>query len=597
MESKIKALNRIASIGDLYDARTLSIANSVNCFNNLNYENLIKSTDSTEQKTIHIDNESLNEKFKKLDITASMKVDLKAFNLSGSGKYISEEKKSKRSIMISVYHYIKTKYENIYLTNKEVKSLLNHDILTNYENATHIIVGIQWGCNSVATFEYENNDNSNKKQIKGDFDASLNNAFNTLVDINANAGVDYNKNNTEIEKKFKLTFVSDTIATNRKLPQNIEDVKDYFANIPIYLKDVNQGKGIPLEYTLFDINQLLEMINLNSNIDKIIKEIEFNTFDKLNKELCNLSDSKQELNDYVQDINENKQLFDKEFVKKANEMKSNVETNEGKFITELKPILDSVRSGKEQSSKIDEILNKFTSSNYSSVGIQSYLNENLNNKEKLDLVNDLKSNKIEFLIQNPDSFKLDPKNRDKNVFILFTSESLKKKENVNWDEIFEFYLDFSNEYIYKENSKFFYCDIEINTKWNNIINNSICIYQYKNAKIINNNLFDSNKEIFKLNRARCSNMNYNLKPATKMNSLFKVNCPNSQCSNSLVTWICEKCKDNYLYGFDHKLYCCCGGGECKDFTFKCSDSNHPNEFIKFKNENQLGLLLDKYYGK
>ena len=169
-----------------------------------------------------IDNESLNEKFKKLDITASMKVDLKAFNLSGSGKYISEEKKSKRSIMISVYHYIKTKYENIYLTNEQVNSLLNHDILTNYENATHIIVGIQWGCNSVATFEYENNDNSNKKQIKGDFDASLNNAFSSLVDINANAGVDYNNNKTEIEKKFKLTFVSDTIATNQKLPQILE---------------------------------------------------------------------------------------------------------------------------------------------------------------------------------------------------------------------------------------------------------------------------------------------------------------------------------------------------------------------------------------
>ena len=168
MEFKIKALNRMASIGDLYDARTLSIANGVNCFKNSKYESLIKSTDSTEQKTIFIDNEKLDDKFTKLDISASIKVDLKAFNLGGSGKYISEEKKSKRSIMISVYHYIKTKYENIYLTNEQVRSLLNHDILTNYESATHIIVGIQWGSNSVATFEYENNDNSNTKQIKGD---------------------------------------------------------------------------------------------------------------------------------------------------------------------------------------------------------------------------------------------------------------------------------------------------------------------------------------------------------------------------------------------------------------------------------------------
>jgi hypothetical protein len=270
MELKIKALNRIASIGDFYDARTLSIANGVSCFNNSDFRKLIESTDSTEQKTIYIDNESLNEKLKIFDITANMKVDLKAFNLSGSGKYISEEKKSKRSIMISLYHCIKTKYENIYLTNEQVKSLLSHDILTNYENATHIIIGIQWGCNSVATFEYENNDNLNKKQIKGNFDAKLNSAFSYLVDFNANANdINYENNQTEIDKKFKLTFVSDTIATNRKLPQNIEDVKDYFENIPIYLKDVNQGKGIPLEYTLFDINQLLKLINLIQILTKL----------------------------------------------------------------------------------------------------------------------------------------------------------------------------------------------------------------------------------------------------------------------------------------------------------------------------------------
>ena len=66
MELKIKALNRMALIGDLYDARTLSIANGVNCFNNSDYESSIKSTDSTEQKTIYIDNENLNEKLKYL---------------------------------------------------------------------------------------------------------------------------------------------------------------------------------------------------------------------------------------------------------------------------------------------------------------------------------------------------------------------------------------------------------------------------------------------------------------------------------------------------------------------------------------------------
>lgn len=419
--NKIKAFNRPASIGDLYDARTLNIINGISLFNNENYENFIKSIDSTGQNTTYIDNESSNEKFRKLDISASMKVDLKVFNTTGSGKFLTEDKKSKKSIMVTLYHYVKTKYERIYLTDENVKKLINHDTLTNNENATHVIIGIQWGANSVATFENENNENIDKKQIKGDFDTSLSNAFSTILDINAKADLDYNNNKTAIESKFKLSFVSDIIAKNKPLPQNIQDVKDYFTNIPTYLHDVNKGKGIPLEYTLFEIDALLKLLKHDSLIVKIIKDIEFNTMDQLNNELCSLSDAKQELNDYVQDINqkENKKLFDDETVKSANDMKRNVETKESQFNLNLKPILDSVRSGEKKSSEIHEFLNEFMSTDYSSQGIHSYLNKNLKNKEKLDKINNLKRNNINFLIQNPDSFHLNTDNKNKNVFILF----------------------------------------------------------------------------------------------------------------------------------------------------------------------------------
>ena len=80
-----------------------------------------------------------------------------------------------------------------------------------------------------------------------------------------------------------------------------------------------------------------------------------------------------------------------------------------------------------------------------------------------------------------------------------------------------------------------------------------------------------------------------------MNISLKVKCPNAQCSNDLIKWKCEKCKSVYIYGFDHKLYCECGGSDCNDFTFNCADPNHPSEFSKFNN--QLSLILDKYYSK
>ena len=80
-----------------------------------------------------------------------------------------------------------------------------------------------------------------------------------------------------------------------------------------------------------------------------------------------------------------------------------------------------------------------------------------------------------------------------------------------------------------------------------------------------------------------------------MNISLKIKCPNAQFSNDLIKWKCEKCKSVYIYGFDHKLYCECGGSDCNDFTFNCADPNHPSEFSKFNN--QLSLILDKYYSK
>lgn len=203
-------------------------------------------------------------------------------------------------------------------------------------------------------------------------------------------------------------------------------------------------------------------------------------------------------------------------------------------------------------------------------------------------IKELENNNIDFLVENPDSFILNTDYRDKNVFILFTSESL-KEENEKWKKIFQFYLDFVNDYIDKDNSKFFYFDIGLNTKWNI---NDVCIKQYKHGRIVNDDVYESNKKIYSSNRARCSKINSNLKPP-KMKTLLRVKCPNARCSNDFIRWKCEECKSEYVYAFDDNLYCGCGGGECKDFTFKCADRNHPNQFIEF---NDL-TTIDNYYSK
>ena len=330
---KIKAFNRNASIGDLYDSRTMEIINVIDLFKSTDYKDFIESATTTTTTTattlpqIHFINlENPKEKYKILEINPIIKLDLKT--ITGSSRLIFEEKKSKRSIMKLLFHSLNTNYEKIDLRDQNLNDyLLKHNILEEYENnATHIICGIQYGVNTIATFEYENFQNSNNKQ-------QLQAALNSYLEEEDNS-------NNPI-KNLKINFESDLIILDNKLPQNYKDIKDFLANIPIHLNDNNNNKGIPLEFTLFQIDKLT---------NKQVNELKL---DQIENELFNLIEVKQELNDYVKDLNDNKKLFHSEFIQLINQKHERIESNENYLKIKLKPILDLIRRRSEESFKLD----------------------------------------------------------------------------------------------------------------------------------------------------------------------------------------------------------------------------------------------------
>ena len=132
---KIKAFNRNASIGDLYDSRTMEIINVIDLFKSTDYKDYIKSatTTTTPPPQLHFINlDNPKEKYKELEINPIIKLDLKT--ITGSSRLVFEEKKSKRSIMKLLFHSLNTNYEKIDLTDQNVNDLLNHNILEEYEN-------------------------------------------------------------------------------------------------------------------------------------------------------------------------------------------------------------------------------------------------------------------------------------------------------------------------------------------------------------------------------------------------------------------------------------------------------------------------------
>ena len=67
------------------------------------------------------------------------------------------------------------------------------------------------------------------------------------------------------------------------------------------------------------------------------------------------------------------------------------------------------------------------------------------------------------------------------------------------------------------------------------------------------------------------------------------------CPFTKLNWICERWKFSFEYGGDLKIYCECGGGDFRTFTFKCPDMRHGNKgFLQYEKEEidkELGNIL------
>lgn len=191
------ALGRIASLGELYDARDDKFLSLRLVKSNPPDKTVIRD-DYFITKIDFIKEESYSEKFDKLNVKAELKLSVLAgLELKGSGEYFSETKKTSNSERMSLIHSTKTRDEVLLIKSRDLLDYLDFDCLNNIE-ATHVVIGIGWGSNVIFTVEDANTDNLEKKTIKGDLEASLKGV---AFSVSANASVDFGDRDVEQKRK------------------------------------------------------------------------------------------------------------------------------------------------------------------------------------------------------------------------------------------------------------------------------------------------------------------------------------------------------------------------------------------------------------
>ena len=158
----------------------------------------------------------------------------------------------------SVIYEIKTTFEDIYI--HRFKQNINKDLLINVLNgsldATHVVVGIEWGGTCVITGVHKNSQNKDETIVKTELIIQMNKLKMLLEKVF--------KETTEC-KDQDIEFItrSDIMDFSNELPTTFKNTAEFVKCFSFFVKSVNESRGIPLTFHLYPIKSIIKMCNNN----------------------------------------------------------------------------------------------------------------------------------------------------------------------------------------------------------------------------------------------------------------------------------------------------------------------------------------------
>jgi len=300
----VNAIGRSAQLGSLYDAYNEKFIMGMTICNQTEFpREEIKSTDIKKSEFKYVIEDSLKEKYKKLNIKGELKLSLMAglLDINGSGNYMSKEKSTIASIKSTFIYSFTTKIEDISFSNVSLTKYINSGILEEAiaSNATHVVCGIEWGANFYATFEKDTDfkKNLNDYSLKGKLDLNIKSLFDGFKEM-----ISLGNNDEKLSKTSN---------------------------------DLNNNLKVMLEGSIERKNK--ETIDKR---DIIIKKLEDETINKLEKTLDNFAEDKQKLNQFYENVKDLSAFLAPEIVEKVKTKKDEIEKAESDFKSNFNFILN-----------------------------------------------------------------------------------------------------------------------------------------------------------------------------------------------------------------------------------------------------------------
>lgn len=579
------ALGQVASLGDLYDARTDNFCH-VSLFNKKIPESAITRTDNHFSDTHLIHSDTYSEKFSKWNVEAELRASVLSglVTLKGSGRYLSEQKTSARTVKCSLLYNILTKEEKVNIYDENLRESI---VLDGIENgmATHVIVGISWGANTVLSCEYHNKDERDVKEIKGKFGAQMKLM---ALSISGKASVNFDEGDHSKGINFEIRIFGDVLPTNQELPTTCEAALNLMKQMPTLVGNSNEGKGKPLTYHLYPLELLKGYLKFSIKANSMIRSLEEDSLLRIVQLFEQTSEIQQQLYDFCQDAQEHRYCVPPEDVATVLSVKEEMAIKEAKFRTILATTLTEVRSGKADVSKLEQLIMNYKTGEFSPEKVTILFSKWSHITEKIVFAKILVQNGVKYIGIETSLDNEIMKDFNNQSYVLYFKEEAKSANPEVWKQNRQIFLQ---EVMKDGGFKYYAVDCDIHPElWPM---HGLCIQVLKSGQVITSDLLADHQKTDANPVAHSTTVMEKVTHKPNKRTRLLIPCTGNNCDPGIeYEWICEKCNQPLEYGFDDHVYCSCGRAKASLIEFKCPHRKHGVAFEKHEGQ-YLRDLLEK----
>lgn len=581
---KRPALGQVASLGNLYDARSDSFI-SLSMLKSSPPDATLKIIDkhSTDIKLIRKD--TYEEKFDNLGVNAELSASVLAglASVEGSGRYLTDKRDSNLVMQASMQYAVTTVDEDLNITATELKDCLAFQAL-GADVATHVVTGISWGAQCVITAKTYVSSADDKKQIAGNLDAQF--GVLKMIGLRTKGEAQLSKASDEqaVDHTFEVTVYGDVLANDGLVPTDFNSARSFVCNVHRYITAANGGKGKPLAYTLMPLN-LLSMINmLELKADIKIRELSVECLEKFVQLFDELREAEQNLYDYYNRVREFSFCVPASHIQAVADQLAKVKGLEATLKSDYAKVLKKVRADSADAQELWQLLAAYRDTESAPKKLVSIIRF----AEKMDFAESVIAKGAQYLGFHASSLDTAlTNNPHDDAYILFFNGHVRRHCN-KWNENYALLLELLEDKVQKK--LILVVDYDA---FDQTLENS-CISQTRNRRMIVEDVLEQRKQMAKncTMRHSESHLDRSVEEKPIQRRAVKIPCPSLYCDRHLrCNWICFRCNTIIEYGFvNDLLYCDCGACPYNEWEFKCNDIKHGSGWNTYSNKHLLQLL-------